>query len=251
MAGEAGTAELEVGAVDYEASAKAKGWKPQAEYEGDVASWVDAEEFVKREPLFEKIRNQSKELKEMRKTVEAMTTHFQKNVKAATDKAIGELKERRREAIELGDAGAVDKIDEQIAEQKAQVIESKAPEIPHEVKAWVQENPWFDTDEEMRIFAISYSDLQLRKNNGDLEKSLEETAKAVRKSFPEKFENKKRNDPPSVAGGSRGDGDGKGKYTTDRLSPEQKLVYKQFVQQHKIMSHEDYFKGLEDQGDLK
>jgi len=44
--------EGEKNGVDYEKIARTKGWKPKNEFSGEA--WVDAEEFVKREPLFEK-----------------------------------------------------------------------------------------------------------------------------------------------------------------------------------------------------
>src|SRR3990172_4739307 len=66
-----------------EASARAQGWKPKEEFTGDPALWVDAKEFVGRAPLFDKIKTQSKDLKEIRKTVDAMAKHFTANLNAA------------------------------------------------------------------------------------------------------------------------------------------------------------------------
>ena len=47
----------------YEEAAKAKGWKPKEEYEGVQEAWIGAEEFLKREPLFDRIKQSRKRLR--------------------------------------------------------------------------------------------------------------------------------------------------------------------------------------------
>ena len=47
---------------DEETVARAAGWRPKEEFDGDPNQWVDAGEFNRRAPLFEKINNQNKEL---------------------------------------------------------------------------------------------------------------------------------------------------------------------------------------------
>jgi hypothetical protein len=236
-----------------EEKARLKGWKPKEEFDGDHEDWIDANEFIKREPLFDKIRNQSKEIKEMRKTVEAMANHFQKATKVAVDKAISELKSQRKEAIELGNVEAVEDIDKQIEEHKISVQDApKTPSVPKEIIDWVSENKWFDSNKEMREFALAYQETQMRNNPGiDLEIALGKTTTAVRRAFPEEFENKRKSEPPPVEGTGTKGSTGNGKYTVDRLTSEQKLVYKQMVQQFKQLSHEEYFKSLEEIGELK
>src|SRR5512138_1524244 len=73
---------------NYETVAREKGWRPKEEYEGDHEAWVDAEEFIKRQPLFDKIKSQSKKLKELEKTIEAISVHYNENIKQAKERAI-------------------------------------------------------------------------------------------------------------------------------------------------------------------
>ena len=40
------------------------GWRPKEEFEGEEADFIDATEFVRRKPLFEKIDTVGKELRE-------------------------------------------------------------------------------------------------------------------------------------------------------------------------------------------
>jgi len=102
----------------------------------------------------------------------------------------------------------------------------------------------------MTDFAVSYNESYLRRNPGDLEKSLAETLKAVKKAYPDKFENPRRKTPPPVeTGDSTVKSDGK--YSKSRLNNEQKIVYEQLVVRHKQMSHDEYFKSLEEAGFLE
>lgn len=234
----------------YEEQAKAKGWRPKDDFDGDTSQWVDAEEFVKREPLFDKIRNQSKELKDMRKTLDAMSNHFHKATKVAVDKAISDLKGQRKEAIELGDVNRVDQIDQEIKQQESQAPKPQGPPaVPDEIKDWIDVNPWFNSNKEMQAFAIAFNEQYLKSNPGDLPESLRKTKDAVKRAFPETFQNDNRSDPPKVESGSAPKGKTAGGYSVSKLSAEQKMVYNQMVKTHKVLSHDEYFKSLEDIGE--
>jgi len=237
---------------DYEGVAKEKGWRPKEEYEGDVDAWVGAEEFIKRQPLFDKIKVQSKKLKELERTVEALAKHYQTNVQQAKERAILDLKSERREAIELGEVTKVEEIDQKIQHVQQMVepvVQPKA--LATEIETFIDDQKsWFNKDEEMTSFAVAYNESYLKKHPGDLAKSLDETLRAVKRAYPDKFENPRKSAPPAVEGGATVS-KGAEKYSTTRLSPEQKLVYQQLVKVHKQMSHEDYFKSLEDAGFLE
>ena len=238
-------------ANEYETVAREKGWRPKEEFDGDDDSWVDAQEFVKRQPLFDKIKSQSKKMKELEKTVESLAKHYQITMKQAKDKALAELRAERVEAIELGEVAKVEEIDQRISDVK-KVPEPVAPSnvLPAEVEAFVEEQKdWFNKNQEMTDFAVAYNEALLKKNPGELEKSLSETLKAVKRAYPEHFANTRRTNPPTVEGATtvtKNDG----KYTLSALSKEQKLVYQQLVVNHKQMSHDEYFKDLEAAGYL-
>jgi hypothetical protein len=237
---------------EHEVIAREKGWRPKEEYEGDPEAWVAAEEFVKRQPLFDKIKVQSKKLKELEKTVEALAKHYQTNVAQAKERAIMDLRTERREAIEIGEVNRVEELDQKIAhvqKMSEQVVPPKglAPELTEFLEA---QKDWFNKDDDMTAFAVSYNETFLKKHPGELDKSLAETLKAVKRAYPEKFENQKRTSPPAVEGGTPVN-KGVEKYSTTRLNQEQKLVYHQLVKLHKQMTHDDYFKSLEAAGFLE
>ena len=247
------TGEAEVPAPpEHETIAREKGWRPKEEYEGDPEAWVAAEEFVKRQPLFDKIKIQNKKLKELEKTVEALAKHYQSNVTQAKERAILDLKSERREAIELGEVGKVEEIDQKIHHvQQMQEAVVPAKGIAPELEQFLAEQKdWFNKDEDMTAFAVSYNETYLKKHPGDLAESLNQTMKAIKRAYPEKFENQKKTAPPAVEGGTPVN-QGTQKYSTARLNQEQKLVYHQLVKIHKQMSHDDYFKSLENAGFLE
>lgn len=237
------------GSSEVELEAIAKGWKPEAEFDGPKGAWIDAKEFLQREPLFDRIKSQSKELKGLKKTIEAMTSQFQTQVNAQVQLRLSELKAAKKEAIEAGDVAQVDKIDTEIESTKLSVKQD-VPQIPDEVSEWIDKNPWFKTDKELNAFAIAHNRTYIENHPGDVLGSLEATAKAVRKAFPEKFETTPKAAPSPVASAQPKDADGGGKYNMARLSDDQKLVYNQMVKRNGILSHDEFFKGLEEIGEL-
>jgi cytochrome c556 len=60
---------------DIETRALEMGWRPKEEFEGSEDDFIDAKEFVRRKPLFEKIEHQSKELKQIKQALEACKGH--------------------------------------------------------------------------------------------------------------------------------------------------------------------------------
>ena len=234
-----------------EESARAKGWRPKEEYVGD-GDWVDAEEFLRRKPFFDKMSQQRQEIKRLQRTVESMATHYHKSVAAAVDKAVKNLKVERREAIELGDADRVDAIDAEIAYQQQQMAAQPANTVAPEIVDWVAENPWFNNDSDMRSFAVAFNENYLKANPNDIATSLDKTLAAVKKAFPEKFEQPVRKPiAPASPVESGAVAHKPAKYDVNRLTSEQKAAYNAYVKQHKIMSHDEYFQGLEVIGDYK
>ena len=234
-----------------EESARAKGWRPKEEYAGD-GDWVDAEEFLRRKPFFDKMSQQRQEIKRLQRTVESMATHYHKSVAAAVDKAVKNLKVERREAIELGDADRVDAIDAEIAYQQQQMAAQPANTVAPEIVDWVAENPWFNNDSDMRSFAVAFNENYLKANPNDIATSLDKTLAAVKKAFPEKFEQPVRKPiAPASPVESGAVAHKPAKYDVNRLTSEQKAAYNAYVKQHKIMSHDEYFQGLEVIGDYK
>jgi hypothetical protein len=234
--------------VDPSEYAREKGWKPKEEFGGNEKEWVDADEFLRREPFFDKIRGQSKELKKLQKTIDSMAQHFHKSVEVQVKEKLASLRSDKREAIELGDVARVEQIEQQIHDTVVASPQAPAtPAVDPEVQDFVKQHEWFNNNKVMRAFAQAHNSEYLEKNPGELQASLDATLAATKRAFPDYF--KPVIKPPAVESGAqtqRG-----GKYETSRLSAEQKLCYNAYVKENKIMSHDEYFKSLEDIGELK
>ncbi len=247
-----------------EVTARAKGWKPKEEYTGDPGLYVDAKEFLGREPLFDRMRVILRENKEIKKTVDAMAKHWNKNLEREVNARIIELKYQKREAVKTGDVAQVEAIDKAIEQENERKADAVAPEKAGPdpaVVAWVEANPWYIKDPELHDFAVSFNDAYLRRHPGALEDSLTKTAEAVKKAYPDRFpkpvKTNGEDDPPPrppvapVEGGGPRPGGGGKKYTVSRLSADQKRVYDQIVTEHKVTTHDAFFKSLDEIGELK
>ena len=173
---------------NYEELARAEGWKTKNQLGDayDPARYVSAEEFVKRKPLFETIKQQSKAIKELKKTVESVVAFSKQNAEAAAQQAIDNLMAQKRDAIINGDVEAVEKIDKSIKGHERIAESATAPTVPSEVSDWVAENPWFDKDLELQDFATAYCANYAKRNpNAPIEEALRATEGATKRAFPD------------------------------------------------------------------
>ena len=202
----------EVKVDPFEAKALDMGWRPKEEWDGDEADFIDAKEFVRRKPLFEKIEHQSKSIKQLTEAFEALKTHHTKVKESEYQRALKTLKEARREALREGETERAlayeDKIEEvelQKAEFDSDAAKVNVPveqEAHPEFVAWKQRNGWYSKDNELRQFADTYG-MSLAKQGKSPQEVLDAVAQRVRKAFPEKFTNPNRDKPGAVEAPSR------------------------------------------------
>lgn len=240
--------------IDYEAAAREGGWRPKEELgeDFDPVKFIGAEEFIKRKPLFDTIKQQNKELKDLKKTIDAVVSFSQKNAELAAKRAVDELKAQKKEAITLGDVEKVEALDKSIEEHK-ETLKQKLPDVAPQVIEWTTHNEWFNKDIELQDFAVAWCQTYTKRNpDKTMEDSLEATAKATKKAFPDSpfFKESRRQEPPQVET-HKGEGSVSKvkKYTMERLDDDQKRAYKQFMAK-KVMTHDQYFQSLEEIGAL-
>ncbi len=244
--------------IDYDALARVEGWRPKEELgpDFDAGKYVSAEEFIKRKPLFDTLKEQKKEIRELKKTIESVVSFSEKNAQLAAKRAIAELKSERKEAIKLGDVEKVEILDKSIEEQSSVAESTAKPKdaVAPEIIEWTKSNDWFNKDMELQDFAVAYCASYTKAHPGEgMDKALEQTAKATKRAFPDnKYfvsrEEIRREAPPAVeTHKSEGGNDGKKKnYTVNRLNTEQKLAYNAYVKTNKMMTHDQYFEKLEE-----
>lgn len=226
------------------------GWRPKEEFQGDESDFIDAGEFVRRKPLFEKIDAQSRKLKAVERALEEFKNHYSKVNENAYERAILALKNERKQALSDGDGDRFEAIDDQIKVVEKQVEDLREQrsqpvvqdEVVHpEFQSWKARNVWYDKTQYMRAFADDYGTKLAARGMAPAE-VLKEVEKAVRQEFPQKFTNPNKAAAPDVesSGGSRKSGGGKDGF---ELSEVERKVMNDFVRSG-VMTREEYIKDL-------
>jgi hypothetical protein len=228
------------------------GWRPKEEFDGDEEDFIDAQEFVRRKPLFEKIDSVGKELRETRKALKALQEHHAKVKEAEFKHALEQLRAEKKVALEEGDADKLIEIDEQIADAKVRQLqeekqarqEASAPH-PNFIN-WVQKNPWYKEDAELKAAADQIGSAYAVSNpEVEPDQVLKYVEGRVRKLYPDKFRNPNKDRPSAVEARtssttSKSKGDDVSNYP---LTDEERKVMMSFVRQG-IMTKEEYITDL-------
>lgn len=193
-----------------EQRAMEQGWVPQEEWTGDPDDWRPAKEFVDRGELFRKIDELKNENKRIRQGVEEFKRHHEKVKELAYKQALADLKAQKKLALESGDADAVIQIDEKIAETREEAtkaaqapVEQPQPQGPHpDFVRWEARNTWYKADRAMKAVADEVARDMVSRGEQDITRILTEVDKEMRKAFPTKFENPRRNAPGAVEAGT-------------------------------------------------
>jgi len=192
----------------------------------DPDEWVDAAEFVRRKPLFDRLHKQEKALKDKDARIEAISKHAAKVAEMTRKKTIAELEAKRDQAVEVGDVDAFKKADKELKEVEQEYTPEPAKqeqEIPVEVQEFAKKHEkWFEKDEDMTDYAIArakkYADQGLA-----LKDSLPKVEEDVRRAFSHKFTNPNKEKPAAVGANS---GERRPKtYGYNDLDAEQKQIW--------------------------
>lgn len=237
-----------------EIAAREKGWKPAEEYEGDPESWVDAKEFIAREPLYKALHKVNRELKKQKEETTKVKQLYDRIELTAKEKAMKELQQQLRVAAEEKDIEAALAIKDKINEL-SEPAKSEAPKNDI-FDNWVVNNEWYEQDEDLRDFADGKGAKILAKNpDMPLEQVYEEVTKSVKKVFPNKFMNPLKERASAVDSGkqipAKSTGGRKKEVTYDDLPIEVQDVYRKMVKKDAthprgndrgILSHAEFIK---------
>lgn len=223
----------------------------------DPDEWIDAKEFVGRQPLYERQHKQAKKIQDLEEKLKATAEFATKAQEVGYKKAMAELEARRIEAVETGDVESFNKVEKEIQEIKEEYApilepetkkpEPKQEEIPAPVKDFAERNKsWFEKDEDMTVLMVAKTQKHTAAGVA-LEKALELAESEVKKAFAHKFVNPKKDEPAAVASGSR---EARAKtFSYNDLSQEQKQVWS--VLKNSGMKIDKFIKDLVEAGDLK
>ena len=249
-----------------EQEAISKGWKPAGELD-EGKEFIPAEEFLRRESLFEKIASQKNELKDMKKAMKALADHVKNSELKAYEKAFHDLEAVKTEAVEAGDVAAYNEAaDRQVSLERpvTNITESEqtVENLPPEVEEFKERNKnWFNrsTPEnyEMYKFAEDVDQFISYKNGGqplDPKDHLAQVEYYVKKQFPHRFEDAKANprkeQHAAVASARKPTKAVERDFDTSTLSPEQKKLYKYADQVFKG-GKKEYIEQLKELGAVK
>jgi len=238
----------EVKVDPFEAKALELGWRPKEDWEGPEEEFIDAKEFVRRKPLFEKIEHQSKSIKQLTQAFEALKTHHTKVKESEYQRALKSLKDARRTAMAEGESERALAYEEKIEEVEAQKAEFDAEadkvQIPQEPTehptfvAWREKNSWYGRDEDLTAFADGLGP-RLARNGLSPQEVLQEITKRAIAQFPTKFRNPNRDRESGVEAPSRKTPAA----DTFSMSQEERDVMKKFVKSG-VMTEAQYIKEL-------
>jgi hypothetical protein len=240
-----------------EKDARAKGWRPKDEWQGDDDAWVDFNEFNRRTELFEKINGQHKTIKSLNKKLDALVKHNQSLETTTRDKIIAELESKRKEAVKYGDTEAFDEVEQEL--QKAKETKSvfdeqehdsdvdtnlkqddKGVEIPKPIKDFAERNTtWFEKDQEMTDFAV-FKVQQFTNKGLPLSEALEKAEQEVKSAYSHKFKNPNKDKPSVVMSGAKEARPEKAGISS--LTPEQKQVWHSLKG---VMTPDEFMKQIE------
>lgn len=238
----------EINPVEQEA--RASGWVPKEEYQGDENKWVDAAEFVRRGPLFEKINASNREIKELKKALDQLSAHHRKVKETSFQEALAALREEKKAAYVEGDPDKIVEIDDKIADikdqqkayaaaQAAEAAKTVQQEIHPTFQNWVARNTWYNTSEPMRAYADALGK-KLHQSGLTPDEVLKQVEAQVKEEFPNKFRNANRDKAPAVEGASTAGKSGGARYN---LTAEERMIMERFVRQ-KVMTEEQYIAEL-------
>ena len=236
--------------------AKRQGWVPQDEYDGPTEKWVDAETFVKKGKEINALLRKDneflkREVAEMKSTMMEFKKFSADNEKRAYERALSDLREQKKQAVNQGDGDRLVEVDDAIEELKVQrakeAQQAKAPsnQIDPSFVEWNDDNKWFGKDAELTEEANMIGETIKRRQPTLIGREfLDEVTKRVKKMYPEKFTNTNRDKPSPVEGTTSNKSSAKtGKYSFSDLPPEAKSACLKFEKQ-KLLSREEYVRDF-------
>lgn len=187
------------------------GWRPKEEFNGDEDDFIDAKEFVRRQPLFDKISKQSEQLRRVHESLNQFKLHYNQVEQSAYERAIRDLKAQQKDAIKEGDLERYHELQEDIDAQKEQVQALKevqpepvsTGETHPEFQAWTNRNPWYTSTAYMKAYADEVG-VRLARQGVAPAEVLKQVEKAVREEFPSKFRNSNKDTAPQLESSGKG-----------------------------------------------
>lgn len=236
---------------NYEDAARERGWRPKEEWSGDPDDWANAKQFVKYGEMMDKIHGLTQKVSSQTRTLTHVEDLIKKREELARQQERESLVHQRREAIQNGDIDAVEAFDQKIKKVESENSPREKDTLP-ELKDWSERHKsnWFNNDSPENLEMVEYSAkaanwIGNKYADLPLNDQLEKLETEMRRKFPHRFGNQKRNRPLSVESeensGLSNKKTGSGKYNQSRITPDMRMVAKAFVNNGTFKSEQEYF----------
>lgn len=249
--------------------ARAGGWVPQEEWVAqgnDPEDWRDAKTFNDRGELFDKIASLKQQIKNSNKSLKTLSEHHKKVYEKAHQEALEELKSQFEKAVEDGDAKKITDINEKMLDLKLEKpdvpdvdVDDTSDEDANMLHTkFLQKNPWYDTDTDLRAEADSYSWAYRSRNpNASPQDVYDHVEKLVKKANPGKFTTKDVDVAPVASGSNKSATSKESSSNTDTPLPkltelpfEIQKIAKELVASGAFKNEEEYIKELRELGEV-
>lgn len=177
--------------------AKSMGWRPKDQFKGDPNLWKPADEYIRAGGEIQ--RGQSRELKDLRTTMENIARTNAAIVKSTIEAEREKLVNRYNQAVEDGDGQQAFKVANEInrLNGEARNLTQPIPQAPApEVGDWVSRNSWFTSDPLGRKLALEVAE-QYSQAGKSADEQLQAAEREVRRVYPHLFGSSSK-DPPGV-----------------------------------------------------
>ena len=242
----------------HEEKAREHGWVPKEEFKGPEGAWRSAKEFNERGDMIGNLIREQKdnsnlraEINELKEGIKLLTEHNRKMSEIEREKAITALKDIKKEALKDGDVDTVVEVDDKIADIKAAGADTPSQDQGNTdpaAKAWLDHNPWYETDPVRRAAFNGIVD-QVAKARPDLEGNVAGVLEAATQVMNQEFVTKRTQsgvtEPNEPAKKKSGD-----EVSASDLSYEQRQVAERMARLGGI-TVDEYAKQLAELGELQ
>ena len=238
--------------AEVESRARSQGWVSKEEFEANEKNqgkkWRPAEDFVERGEMLDTMKSLRHEITKIKQNFNTLAEHHKKVSETEYKKAISDLKAQRDIAAEEGDTAAVvkisDKIDDLKENRREQIIEDKPVQGIHPAfPKWIEDNPWYQSDPELRAVADAAAQSYSMQNPGSsFEDVLGYATKRVKERFM-KQESKPKVSTVESAGAGGIPTKSKGLTKAD-LNDEEREVMKMFIKLGVFKTEQEYIDEL-------
>ena len=232
----------------FEQEARRQGWNPEADIPEEKK--VDAKTFVERgDNIASRLKEDRDSYREELETVKRTTEEFKQFMNSARERdkqeyeqRIAALKTQREEAINEGDGQRFTMVNDQIEGLQQQQPQTSSVEAEFE-RAFLQVNPWYNTDTQLREYADRIADRIVTEGyTGNA--YHKEVGERVKMAFPEKFENPARQTAPVESVGGDRTVSSSDTQTYDSLPADARAKCDEFVSQG-LMTKAEYVEAYD------